>query len=248
MSQIRWVRADNPSPMTLDGTRTYIVGTTRVAIIDPGPMLPAHLDAVAEAVADRVAAAILITHAHPDHEEATGEMAARLRATVVDAKDGAVIDTDAGELLALATPGHTPDHVSFFLENERAVFCGDLMTGGLDTALVAPPEGNLREYLHSLERIRALNPALLYPAHGPAFDDPQVTIDRYVHHRMERLEQVVAALAKGASSADALVEHVYGRQLDRRLRRYAESAVEAYLAYLAAGGRVVLSHGQWSLV
>lgn len=234
--------------MTLDGTRTYIVGRTRVAIIDPGPLLPAHLDAVAEAIGDGVTAAILITHAHPDHNEAAREMSARLRAPIVDAKDGAVIETDAGELLALGTPGHTPDHVSFFLEAQRAVFCGDLMTGGMDTALVAPPEGNLREYLRSIERIRALGPAIIFPAHGPAFDDPQLTIDRYVHHRMERIEQVVSALAGGASSADALVEKVYGPQLDRRLRRYAESALEAYLAYLAGGGRVALANDQWSLV
>ena len=248
MSQIRWIRADNPSPMTQDGTRTYLVGTGRVAIIDPGPLLAAHLNAVADAVGDAATACILITHTHPDHNEAAAEMAARLRARIVNAKDGAIIDTDAGELLVLATPGHTPEHTSFFLEAERAVFCGDLMTGGLDTALVAPPEGNLREYLHSLERIRALDPRIIYPAHGPAFEEPQLTIDRYVHHRMQRIEQVVTELAHGASSAEALVEKVYGPHLDRRLRRYAESAVEAYLGYLAAGGRVVLSNNQWSLV
>ena len=170
--------------MTLDGTRTYLVGTTRVAVIDPGPLLAAHVSAVAEAVGEGATACILITHTHPDHDEAAAEMAARLRARIVSAKDGAVIDTDAGELVALTTPGHTPDHMSFFLEAQRAVFCGDLMTGGMDTALVAPPEGNLREYLHSLERIRAIGPRIIYPAHGPAFEEPQLTIDRYVHHRM----------------------------------------------------------------
>lgn len=247
MSQVRWIRADNPSPMTLDGTRTYIIGAARVAIIDPGPLLPAHLDAIAAAVGERATAVILITHSHPDHNEGAAALAARLRAEIDEARDGHAIDTDAGDLLALATPGHTPDHMSFLLESQRAVFCGDLMTGGMDTALVAPPEGNLREYLHSLERIRALNPAVIHPAHGPSFHEPQVTIDRYVHHRMERIEQVVSALAQGPSSAEALVDKVYGPQLDRRLRRYAESAVEAYLAYLAAGGRVWLSNGEWSL-
>jgi glyoxylase-like metal-dependent hydrolase (beta-lactamase superfamily II) len=248
VKQIRWIRAHNPSPMTLDGTRTYMVGTARVAIIDPGPLLPAHLQAVAEATGVAAKSVILITHAHPDHNEGARALAARLRAEIVYARNGTTIDTDAGELLALATPGHTPDHMAYFLEGERAVFCGDLMTGGMDTALVAPPEGDLADYLHSLERIRALNPAVIYPAHGPPFEDAQQTIDRYVQHRMERIEQVVVALGKGPRSAAALVDRVYGAQLGSELRRYAESAVEAYLAYLAAGGRVVLSNGKWSLV
>ena len=248
MSQIRWIRADNPSPMTLDGTRTYVVGTARVAIIDPGPRLPAHLHAVAQAVGDAAQATILVTHAHPDHDAGAPTLAAQLRAEIARPGNGHSIDTDAGELLTLATPGHTPDHVAFFLAAQRALFCGDLMTGGMDTALVSLPEGNLGDYLQSLERIRALDPAVIYPAHGPAFEEPQITIDRYLRHRMERIEQVVVALGEEPGTAEALVDRVYGTQLDRRLRRYAESAVEAYLAYLAAGGRVTLSNGEWSLV
>jgi glyoxylase-like metal-dependent hydrolase (beta-lactamase superfamily II) len=233
--------------MTLDGTRTYIIGRTRVAVIDPGPALPAHIDAVAHAIGEHATACILLTHTHSDHDEAAPGLAARLGAEILTPADGAVIATDAGPLTALHTPGHTPDHLSFLLEATREVFCGDLMTGGMDTALVAPPEGDLRAYLHSLERLRALAPARIYPAHGPAFEQPQVSIDRYVHHRMERIEQVLAALRQGAGSAAELVDRVYGSELDARLRPYAESAVEAYLAYLEDAGSVEHDNGEWSV-
>lgn len=247
MSQIRWIRADNASPLTLDGTRTYIVGRVHVAIIDPGPQLPSHIDAVATALGDRADASILITHAHPDHDEGAAVLAARLGADVVRASDGQIIATDGGSLKALATPGHTPDHISFLFETERAVFCGDLMMGGLDTALVARPEGNLGAYLASLRRLLEIAPAVIYPAHGEPISDPAAAIERYVTHRLERLAQVEAALRPGPRTSEALLDAVYGAALDERLRVYAVSAVEAYLDYLAENGRVRHRDHEWSL-
>ena len=234
--------------MTMDGTRTYIVGRVHAVVIDPGPFVDSHLDAVAAAVGDRVSASILITHAHPDHDEGAGALAERLDAAVVTVHDRQVVRTDSGDLWALATPGHTPDHFAFVLEQERAVFCGDLMMGGMDTALVARPEGNLRDYLASLERLRVLEPAVIYPAHGDPFHQPAAAIDRYVRHRQERLAQVEGALRQGAHTAEGLVDMIYGSELDIRLRTYAVSAVEAYLDYLAETGRAQLRNHEWSLV
>lgn len=247
MNDIRCVRADNPSSMTLDGTRTYIVGRAQVAVIDPGPLLPQHMDAVADAVGSGVCVSVLLTHRHPDHAENAEEMARRLNTRVAQPQDGAEIVTDHGVLRAVATPGHTSDHVAFWHQATRSVFCGDLMMGGMDTALVAPPEGDLQEYLDSLEKVRTLRPAVIYPAHGEPIADSDAAIDRYVHHRLERVQQVITALHAGAQSADQLVDRIYGAALENSLRAYAASAVEAYLLYLEHGGRVTLRAGQWSL-
>lgn len=250
---MKTIVAANASPMTLDGTQTYIIGRERVAIIDPGPRLNEHLHAVADAVGGGVPVSVLLTHSHPDHAEGAAALAERLHAVLRSASmrtlhDGDVIHTDAGDLAAIATPGHTPDHFSFWWEAQRAIFCGDLLMGGMATALVARPEGDLSHYLESLRLLKALQARTIYPAHGPAFDDPAEAIDRYVAHREERIAQVVEGLKDGPLSADALLEQVYGSELDPRLRHYAETAVEAYLAYLRDQGRVrEAASGVWSL-
>lgn len=215
----------------MDGTRTYIVGRSRVAVIDPGPRNAEHLNAVADAVGSGVAVSVVVTHLHPDHAEGAVELA-RMLGTVVQAlQHDDEIETDEGALRALYTPGHTPDHFSFWWPAAEMVFCGDLMMGGMDTALVAVPEGNLAEYMTSLRAIAQLLPKVIYPAHGVPFFDPQSAISRYLRHREERLEQVRAARGKGLAGGDMLVE-VYGSDLDPRLRTYAEEALTAYVDYL----------------
>jgi glyoxylase-like metal-dependent hydrolase (beta-lactamase superfamily II) len=248
VSQIRCVRANNASAMTLDGTQTYVIGAARVAVIDPGPLWPEHQDAVADAVGSATPVSILVTHEHPDHAEGAHALAARLKTQISRPAENAIVDTDAGRLRAVATPGHTPDHLAFFLEEARALFCGDLMMGGMDTALVALPEGDLHLYLESLERVRALGPAVIYPAHGPAFHEPAAAIDRYVQHRLERVQQVTDALKDGPRTSHQLVSFIYGHSLDAQLHSYAANAVQAYLAYLQAEGKVRCAHEQWSLV
>lgn len=231
-----------------------MIGRERVAIIDPGPRLQSHIDAVADAVGNGVVVSVLLTHAHPDHAEAAHELAHRLAAGVRSGHthtlhDGDVVTTDTGDIRALATPGHTPDHFSFWWQEEKVVFCGDLMMGGMDTALVARPEGDLTRYLESLRLLKALRPRTIYPAHGSAFGAPDEAIDRYVRHREERVQQVLEGLKDGPLSADALLEQVYGTDLDPRLRHYAETAIEAYLAYLRDRKRVRESaSGVWSIV
>lgn len=248
---IRTVLAPNASPLTLDGTRTYVVGRERVVVIDPGPSRRTHVDAVADLVGDGVVVGVLVTHGHADHAGAAVRLAKRLGAPVRSVAagtlaDGDRIETDAGAFVAVATPGHTPDHVAFHWPAGGAVFCGDLMLGGMDTALVAAPEGDLSAYLASLERVRALAPQLIYPGHGPPFEDPPAALDAYVRHRAEREAQVLAALEAGPARAGALVGAVYGRRLDPRLRVVARGAVLAYLAHLAAAGVVRRrADGRW---
>jgi glyoxylase-like metal-dependent hydrolase (beta-lactamase superfamily II) len=247
----RVVTAANPSPMTLDGTHTYLVGRRRVAVIDPGPALAAHREAIVEVVGDGEAE-ILLTHGHPDHAAGAAALAERLgapvRAAAAGVVDGRRFTTDGGELVAVATPGHAPDHYAFHWPDAGAVFVGDLMMGGQDTTLVAPPEGDLGAYLSSLERVRSLRADVLYPAHGPPFRDAPAAIAAYMAHRRDREARVVAALQEGPLSVDALVDAVYGGELDARLREAARGATHAYLRHLNEQDVVTPTDGGWALI
>ena len=228
--------------MTLDGTLTWIVGRRRVAVIDPGSAAASHIDAIAAEVGDVDSVRILLTHDHPDHSTGARQLARRLDARVYSLgsgtlAEGSTIETDEGALVALETPGHCPDHLAFHWPDAQAVFCGDLMMGGMDTSVVAAPEGDLAAYLASLERLRSLRCQVIYPAHGPAFTDPNAAIDRYVRHRAEREDQVLAAIAAGRRDLDAITDHVYGHFLDPKLRDFARAATQAYLAHIVATGR-----------
>lgn len=265
---IRTLLAPNPSPMTLDGTRTFLVGRERPAVIDPGPADPSHVEAVLTALGGHRPVSILLTHAHPDHADAAPELARRTGAPVMMARgaagprlcEGAVrwigerdrVDTDAGELRVVQTPGHAPEHVVFLLEatggeGDRALFAGDLFMGGAHTTLVAPPEGDLTEYLRSLDRVQALNPSAIHPAHGPTIDDPIAAIQRYRAHRAERIAQVERALAEGPARAGELIGRVYGTELHPGLRGAAEGSLRAILHHLRRAGRVRDEGGRFSL-
>lgn len=250
---LRTVLAPNASPLTLDGTRTYIVGRERVAILDPGSDDPGHLDAVASTVGDGVVTSVLVTHDHPDHIGGAGALGERFDCPVRHSRastlrDGQRVETDAGALVAVATPGHTTDHMAFHWPSEEAVFCGDLMMGGYDTALVAPPEGRLGPYLASLARIRTLIPETIYPAHGPAFQNPTEALDRYVRHREIRQEQVLRALRRGIGDYERLLDAVYGDRLEPELRRAALAALKAYLEHLQGLGRVRRRGRGWEVL
>jgi hydroxyacylglutathione hydrolase len=254
---IRWIRAANPSPMTLDGTRTFLVGRDRPVVIDPGPADPAHLAEVVRALGGRVPVAILLTHAHPDHAAGAGALARETGAPVLAARgaagagyepglvtewigDGAVVETDDGPVRTVATPGHAHEHLAFHRPagpgpTRGVAFVGDLLMGSGDTTWVAPPEGDLAAYLRSLQRVEALGAGVLYPAHGPALPDPRAAVARFRAHRLRRIGQVRAAAAAmpGASPAE-LVSAVYGPDLHPALVPAAEGSVLAILAYLAA--------------
>ncbi|HEX6746459.1 MAG TPA: MBL fold metallo-hydrolase [Longimicrobium sp.] len=280
MEAIRWLLAPNPSAMTLDGTRTFIVGRARPAVIDPGPDDPAHLRAILDALGGASPAAILLTHAHADHTAAAPALAATTGAPVMIAPgmaphpprppfsraagegertesdlvsrwlaEGDEIETDAGALTVVHTPGHAPDHVAFHHPTSGALFVGDTFMGGLDTTLVSPPEGDLRAYLRSLDRIASLSPSILYPAHGPPIEDAAEAVARYRRHREERIAQVVHALrAAGPQRTGEMIDAVYGAALDPRLRLAAEGSLHAILGYLQAEGRArALGDGRYIL-
>ncbi|MBV9773377.1 MAG: MBL fold metallo-hydrolase [Gemmatimonadetes bacterium] len=256
---LRVVLAPNPSPMTLDGTRTYVVGRSRPVVIDPGPALDGHLAAIETALGGVCLGAIVLTHGHADHSAAVPELARRTGAPVLMGRGalraglpasavtrwiahGDVVESDAGPLRAIATPGHAPEHLAFHWSQGAeggAVFVGDHLMGVGDTTLVAPPEGDLADYLESLERIRAAGAGTLYPAHGPPITDAEAALDRYAEHRRVRIEQVYDALRKGgAARPGGLVRRVYGPELDPALAQAAEGSVRAILGYLERKGRV----------
>jgi glyoxylase-like metal-dependent hydrolase (beta-lactamase superfamily II) len=259
MEALRVLRARNPSPMTLDGTRTFVVGRDRPALIDPGPADPDHLARIREALGGRIPVAILLTHHHPDHAAAAPQLAAESGAPVLMARGAIdigfpavaadrwlepddVFQTGAGSLRAVATPGHAPEHTAFFWSGAGApeagaLFVGDLVMGTGETSLVATPEGDIEAYLRSLDVVRELGAGVLFPTHGPPLDDPRDAVDRYVRHRLERIAQVLEALrAAGPSGPEALVEPVYGDALDPRLAAAAAASIDAILRYLVARG------------
>jgi len=238
--------APNPSPMTLEGTNTWILrepGIDECVVIDPGPLDEKHLARIAEL---GPVALIVLTHGHPDHAEG----AARLRELTgapVTARDSAlcmdaaalraddVADVASVEWLTVLTPGHSSDSVCFVLRADRALLTGDTILGR-GTTVVAHPDGRLADYLDSLQRLRDLADTdidVLLPGHGPVLEDPVGVLDYYVSHRRERLEQVRGALADGAVDANDVVRRVYA-DVDPVLWSAAEKSVRAQLDYLRA--------------
>jgi glyoxylase-like metal-dependent hydrolase (beta-lactamase superfamily II) len=253
------VLAPNANIMTLDGTNTWVLrapGAARSVVIDPGPPDPGHLAAV-EAAAGPVGI-VLLTHHHADHSEAAREFAERMGCGVraLDPAyrlgseglgDGDVVEVDDLEIRVVGTPGHTADSLSFLVPAEKAVLTGDTVLGR-GTTVVAHPDGQLGAYLDSLDRLHALAEShevdRIWPGHGPVIDDALATLDYYIAHRHERLDQVRAALAQLESaphpegiSVDELprrvVEIVY-TDVDPVLWGAAELSVRAQLAYLQA--------------
>jgi len=238
------VRADNPSPMTLDGTNTYVLrasGAPGAVVVDPGPLDEGHLAAVA---ALGPVVLILLTHGHPDHaegahvfQEMTGAPMTAVEPRLVVGSEplrGGETFTEVGGLTvtAVATPGHTSDSVSFVVAgDEPALLTGDTILGRGST-VVAHPDGQLAPYLDSLARLRDLGPMLLLPGHGPVRPDAAALASDYLAHRTQRLGQVRAALAAGDRSARDVVRRVYA-DIDRSLWPAAELSVLAQLDYLA---------------
>jgi len=235
------VRARNPSPYTLDGTNTWIVGRDPAWVVDPGPELAEHVAAVAEAVAARGGAGgIALTHDHPDHAEGAAALRDALGGPPVAAMRwaGATValgDGDAfGPLTALHVPGHAPDHL--VLVAKDGAFTGDAVLG-TGSVFIAPGGGPLGGYLDGLRRLRALGLARLYPGHGPVIEDPAAKLDEYVAHRLERERRVHAAWAAGARSDDELLAAAWDG-IPAGLRLPATWTLHAHLDKLRAEGRL----------
>lgn len=237
----RVVNAGNHGPFTLDGTRTYLVGTRNVAVIDPGPRLDGHLAALLDALADADEVAVLVTHWHDDHAGLAGRLASEVGSRGVlgpgaradiGVTDGDTVKTDAGDLAVVATPGHAREHVCLYQRAEGALFAGDLVLGEGETTWVGEYDRAVLDYLESLARVRALSPEIVYPAHGPPVGDVQSVLDRYEAHRRARIRQVAEALREAPDAGlDHLLAEVYGRVPPDRLGA-ARRSLESILHFL----------------
>lgn len=268
---VRRVLARNPSPFTFTGTGTYIVGHGTVAIIDPGPADPEHLDAVAAAVAGETVSHFLITHTHMDHSPGAGPLRARLGGTIAGCAplvlrddgpradagfdpgyapdhvmaDGEAVAGPGWTLRAVHTPGHTSNHLCFALEEEGALFSGDHVMGW-STTVVAPPDGDMADYMASLAKLMGRSDVCYYPTHGAPVDEPQRLVKGMIAHRRQRETQILAQLAQGPRAIPAMVEQMYAA-IDRRLWPAAGRSVLAHLIDLEARGRVRRAGDDWQV-
>ena len=258
---IRRVIAHNPSVFTFHGTGTYIVGSGNVAIIDAGPDLADHVDAVLAAVRGETVTHLVVTHTHIDHSPATRHIKAATGAPsygfgphgggegpaveegadrdfVPDhrVEDGAVIEGDGWTLEAVHTPGHTSNHLCFMLAEERALFSGDHVMGW-STTVVSPPDGDMGAYMASLKKLKARDEATYWPTHGPPIPKPQRFVGKLLGHRRQREADILSAVADGAATIPEIVALRY-RGLDPRLRPAAARTVLAHLIHLVESGRV----------
>ena len=262
--RIRRVIAANPGPFTFHGTGTYIVGSGEVAVIDPGPMLPAHLQALKRAIAGERVSAILITHDHADHAPLAASLAEHTGACILGGEphpdrqappqgveegldrsyrpgrvlqDGERVSGPGWTLRAVHTPGHTSNHVCYALEEEHALFTGDHVMGW-STTVITPPDGDMTAYYASLGKVIAGDFHTLWPTHGPPVTDPGPFLKAYLNHRLRREQAIRAVLARGPARVDALVSEVYVG-LDPRLKGAAASSVLAHLLHLVRTGEAV---------
>lgn len=259
---VRRIVAHNPSMMTGPGTNTYLVGIDEIVVIDPGPDEASHLDAIAGCGGDRIRW-IACTHTHPDHSPGVAGLKERTGAEVLafDARDGLEIDRAMADgdlieatefvLRAVHTPGHASNHLCFLLEQERMLFSGDHIMEG-STVVIAPPDGDMAAYLHSLERLTTLRPRLrsIAPGHGHLIEAPAAKIEEYINHRLDRERQVLEYLERaGTTTIEPIVKELYA-DIAEELHPVAAKSVWAHLRKLADDGKAKgdAFDGEWSPV
>jgi glyoxylase-like metal-dependent hydrolase (beta-lactamase superfamily II) len=262
--RIRRVIARNPGPFTFVGTGTYLVGSGEVAVIDPGPADDAHLEALLRATAGERVTHIVVTHSHADHSPLARPLQDRTGAPVyglpalsahqplgvrveegedevfrpdVEVHDGQLIRGSDWTLEALLTPGHAANHVAYALLEENALFPGDHVMGW-STTVIVPPEGDMGDYLASLDKVRARRFDILWPTHGPPVTEPGPFLDAYRAHRLDREAQILDQLAAGATRIRTMVPKLYAT-VDQRLWPAAAQSVLAHLIHLTRSGRVL---------
>ncbi|HEX6219120.1 MAG TPA: MBL fold metallo-hydrolase [Sphingomicrobium sp.] len=261
------VLAHNPSPFTYTGTQTYLAGTEEVAVIDPGPNIPGHLAALEQAIGGRRVAAIMCTHTHRDHSPAAGPLAKATGAPIIgcaplalesvgprmDAafdgdyapdrvlKDGDSIEVDGEPITAVATPGHTSNHLCYAFRG--ALFTGDHVMGW-STTVVFPPDGDMGAFMASLDKLRQRGDRTLYPAHGPPVTKPGQLLRGFIGHRMQREKQILKLVKARARPIPDIVSEAYPG-LDPRLVPAAGGSVLAHLLDLEARGLVVRDGETW---
>lgn len=261
---IRRVVAHNPSGFTFRGTGTYVIGEGNVAVIDPGPMLPEHIQALKQSLADENVTHILITHTHMDHSPAAAPLKAIWGARTygygphgsgkidegvqveeggdmdftpdVAVRDGDTIDGDGWSFECVYTPGHTSNHMCYSLQQERALFTGDHVMGW-STSVISPPDGDMTQYMASLERLLLRSEEVYWPTHGTSIHDVKTYVQAFIDHRLERERQIMTCLANGQTSIGEMVPLMY-KDTDPRMHGAAARSVLAAMARLIDLGNV----------
>ena len=266
---VRRLLAPNPSHFTFTGTQTHIVGRDELAVIDPGPDIPEHVAAILEATEGERIVAIVCTHTHRDHSPAARALKAATGAPIVGCRplaladegpradasfdwdyrpdrvlaDGDVLSGDGWTLEAVATPGHTSNHLCFALSEANALFSGDHVMGW-STTIVSPPDGDMAAYMASLAKLLEREERIYYPAHGPAIEEPRKLVRGLLLHRRQREAQILAQLELGIERVPAMVANMYAG-VDPALHPAAERSVLAHLLDLEARGRVRRQGDAW---
>ena len=258
---VRRIVAPNPSMMTGPGTNTYLFGTNEIAVVDPGPRLRHHLDDLCDKAGAPIRW-ILATHTHPDHSPGVRLLAEQTGAEVLGMpapdgahqdqsftptrvlSDGDRLETAEFVLEAIHTPGHASNHLCYRHVETNWLLTGDHVIEG-STVVIDPPDGSMKRYIESLQRVKALAPDALLPGHGEKIDAPGSVIDWIIEHRLDREAKVAAALASNPErTARELVPHVY-QDVPKRLYAWAERSLLAHLIKLEEDGRAASSGAGW---
>ncbi|MBN9534882.1 MAG: MBL fold metallo-hydrolase [Alphaproteobacteria bacterium] len=266
--------ARNPGPFTFKGSGVYVVGDRDIAVIDPGPDLPEHLDALRRAIAGKRVSHILVTHTHSDHSPAARPLKEWTGAPTyafgphgsgkvedggvrmeeggdmdfvpdVRVKDGDIVRGDGFTFECVYTPGHTSNHMCFALKEEKALFTGDHIMGW-STTVVTPPDGDMAQYMASVKKLIARDDEILYPTHGAPVTDPKPFLKAYLEHRVDRENQILACLRDGVNTIPAMVARMYA-DVDKRLHPAASRSVLAHLIQLVNEGRATKTGEEYSL-
>lgn len=269
---VRRLLARNPSAYTFTGTQTHIVGVGKVAVVDPGPDLPEHVEAILAATRGERVTAILVTHTHRDHSPAARALSAATGAPVIGCAPVVPADGDAfgsesidvgyapdrvlgeGEavegpgwtLAAVATPGHMSNHLCFALEETKALFSGDHVMDW-STSVIIPPDGSMADYMMSLAKVAARDDRVYYPGHGPPVDEPRKLVRGMIAHRRGREAQIKRTLEECGATIGEIVERNYPA-LDPKLKPAAGASVLAHLIDLRLRGLVTELGSRWELV
>lgn len=260
---VRRLVAPNPSMMTGPGTNTYLLGNDEIGVIDPGPDISSHVAAIRDVAGGRIAW-ILVTHTHPDHSPAAAALAAATGAALLGQpapqgrhqdqtfvpgripQDGDQFEAADFSLRVIHTPGHASNHLCYLHTDLNWLFTGDHIVNG-STVVIDPPDGNMGDYIRSLERLKSQQIDAIAPGHGAVINDPYDVIDWHINHRLEREAKVVAALkAAPNSTSRELVADVY-QDVDEKLHELAEHSLLAHLICLEEECRATMSRGRWKL-
>ena len=260
--QVRRVIANNPSPFTFYGTGTYIVGHGTVAVIDPGPADPEHINAILSATKGEIISHLFVTHTHIDHspgcallQQHTDAISCALGSHGLGRardecefgadweftpdrilKDQEIVAAGDWSLSCVYSPGHAANHLSYWLESDNALFCGDAVMGW-STTIVSPPDGNMKDYMQTLQRFSARDDRIYYPTHGAPIKDPQTYVQALIDHRIERENQVIDCVRAGVNSLDRMLPEVYS-DLDKSMYPAAAQSLLATIVCLLEQGRL----------